>query len=167
MGSPIPPLWSQSKRPSLSPPPKNFRNIKPNNSPTQILSFLHPCIFSTLCGRLKITKHEDDDEDTISCYLKCNNAGVLFVHAAATDITVANILQPIYLPPILHSFFPLNGVRNYEGTSEPLLAVQVTELVDGIFIGFTINHVAVDGVSTWHFINSWAEICKSKGCLQI
>ncbi|MED6207828.1 hypothetical protein PIB30_039293 [Stylosanthes scabra] len=40
---------------------------------------------------------------------------------------------------------------------------QVTELVDGIFIGCTLNHAVADGKSFWHFVNSWAEISRS-GC---
>ncbi|KAI5594047.1 hypothetical protein BDE02_03G050200 [Populus trichocarpa] len=71
---------------------------------------------------------------------------------------MADILQPVYVPPILHSFFPLNGISNYEAVSKPLLAVQVTELVDGIFVGCTMNHAAVDGSSFWNFFNSWSEI---------
>ncbi|BFG38840.1 hypothetical protein CerSpe_251140 [Prunus speciosa] len=48
----------------------------------------------------------------------------------------------------------MNGVLNYEGSgSKPLLAVQITELVDGIFIGCTMNHSVVDGSSFWHFFN--------------
>ncbi|KAI9071040.1 hypothetical protein K1719_046995 [Acacia pycnantha] len=66
----------------------------------------------------------------------------------------------MYVPCIVTSFCPLNGSKNYEGTSKPLLAVQVTDLVDGIFIGCTINHSVVDGSSFWHFFNSWAEISR-------
>jgi hypothetical protein len=40
----------------------------------------------------------------------------------------------------------------------PLLAVQVTELVDGIFIDCTLNHSIVDGTSFWHFFNTWSGI---------
>uniref|UniRef100_A0A2N9IEL3 Uncharacterized protein n=1 Tax=Fagus sylvatica TaxID=28930 RepID=A0A2N9IEL3_FAGSY len=53
--------------------------------------------------------------------------------------TVADILEPIYVPDIVNSFFLMNGVLNYQGISKPLLAVQVTELVDGIFIGCTLE----------------------------
>ncbi|CAK7355046.1 unnamed protein product [Dovyalis caffra] len=76
----------------------------------------------------------EHDDSTVSYFIDCNNAGAQFVHAAADGVTVANILKPVYVPPIVHSFFPLNGVLNYEGVSKPFLAVQVTELVDGIFI---------------------------------
>lgn len=113
--------------------------------------------FPPFTGRLNITKQEDD---TISCSIKCNNEGALFVHAAAKNISVGDILEPTYLPPIFYSLFQLNGVKNYEGTSQPLLAVQVTELADGIVIGCSISHVVVDGTSLWHFINSWAKFSK-------
>ncbi|EOX91481.1 HXXXD-type acyl-transferase family protein [Theobroma cacao] len=36
----------------------------------------------------------------------------------------------------------------------------VTELVDGVFVGCTINHSVVDGSSFWHFFNSWSEISR-------
>lgn len=42
----------------------------------------------------------------------------------------------------------------------PVLGVQVTELVDGVFVGITASHVAMDGTSLWHFLNSWAEIAR-------
>ena len=96
--------------------------------------------FPPLAGRLTAVEHDDD---TSSFSIVCNNLGALFVH----------------------SFFPLNGVKNFQGTSNPLLAVQLTELVDGIFIGCTINHAVVDGKSFWHFFNSWSEI--SRGFNQI
>lgn len=117
--------------------------------------------FPPFTGRLKITEHQDNN---ISCSITCNNEGALFVHAVAENTSVADIVGATYLPQILHSFFLLNGVKNYQGTSEPLLAVQVTELVDGIFIGCTINHMVCDGTSIWHFIKSWAKALK--GCFE-
>jgi hypothetical protein len=102
------------------------------HSLTYFLEFFPP--FS---GRLEITEHEDS---TTSCSLICNNAGILFVHATAKDTSVADIHGSTYPPPIFQSFFPLNGFSNYEGTSQPLLAVQVTELVDGTFISCTCCH---------------------------
>ncbi|TKY55692.1 acetyltransferase protein [Spatholobus suberectus] len=108
-------------------------------------------------GRLAILQHHDN---TVSSHIVCDNTGALFVHAVAPNTTVADILQPKYAPPVVRSFFTLNGVKNCEGTSQPLLAVQVTELVDGIFIALTINHVVADGKSFWHFVNSWAELSR-------
>lgn len=132
--------------------PNQIQHLKHSLSST--LAFFPP-----LAGRLEITDHKDN---TVSCSVTCNNAGALFVHAAAENTCVGDILGCTYVPPIVDSFFPLTRVKNYEGTSQPLLAVQVTELVDGFFIGFTFNHAVVDGESTWLFINSWAKI--SRGC---
>ncbi|XP_045786681.1 uncharacterized acetyltransferase At3g50280-like [Trifolium pratense] len=114
--------------------------------------------FPPLTGRLVITRH--DEHNKASCSVICNNVGALFVHAIAENTTIADITQPNYVPPIVHALFPLNGVKNYEGTTQPVLAVQVTELIDGIFIGFAINHLVADGKSFWLFVNSWAEISR-------
>ncbi|OMO58124.1 Transferase [Corchorus olitorius] len=62
--------------------------------------------------------------------------------------------------PIVHSFFPLNDLKNYEGVANPLLGIQVTDLADGIFIDCTMNHSVDDGSSFWHFFNLWSEISK-------
>lgn len=114
-------------------------------------------LFPPLAGRLVITQDENEPNKA-SCAIICNNVGALFVHVTAENTSIADIIQPKYVPPIVQSLFPLNGVKNYQGTSQPLLAVQVTELVDGIFIGFDINHLVVDAKSFWFFVNSWAEI---------
>ncbi|CAJ1942849.1 unnamed protein product [Sphenostylis stenocarpa] len=142
-----------------------FRNVK--QTPFQIHHLQHSlsstlAFFPPLAGRLAILQHH---HNIVSSHIVCDNTGALFVHAVAPNTSVTDILQPNYVPPTVSSFFPLNGVRNYEGTSQPLLAVQVTELLDGIFIALTINHVVADGKSFWHFVNSWAEI--SRGSLQI
>ncbi|KAK0603465.1 hypothetical protein LWI29_005269 [Acer saccharum] len=114
--------------------------------------------FLPLAGRLATVEHGDE---TTSFFIDCNNVGAEFVHAIADGVFISDIIEQTYVPDhIVYSFFPLNGVRNYEGTSKPLLAVQVTELVDGIFIGVTINHTALDGTSFWHFFNSWSEISR-------
>ncbi|KAM5576598.1 putative acetyltransferase [Rosa sericea] len=117
-------------------------------------------IFYPLAGRLTVT--ENDDDNTASFSVDCNGAGAQFVHAAADGVTVANILDPVYVPDnIVYSLFLMNGAVNYEGKSKPLLAVQVTELVDGIFIGLTMNHSAGDGTCFWNFFNTWSEISRS------
>lgn len=117
--------------------------------------------FPVLAGRLVASKNSDDD-DTLSFFVDCSNEGAEFTHVTAVpDLNVADILEQTYVPKIVKYFFPLNGVRNYEGVSKPLLAVQVTELVDGIFIGCTINHCVADGTSFWHFFNCWSEITRN------
>lgn len=75
-------------------------------------------------------------------------------------MVVNDILEPVIKPPFLYSFFPLNGIRNCNGVSKPLLAVQVTELSDGLFVCCTIYHAVGDGSAFWHFLNSWSEIAR-------
>ena len=36
---------------------------------------------------------------------------------------------------------------------------QLTKLRDGLAMGLAFNHAILDGSATWHFINSWTEIC--------
>ncbi|XP_052200570.1 uncharacterized acetyltransferase At3g50280-like [Diospyros lotus] len=118
--------------------------------------------FPPLAGRLGVSHNADG---TSSFFVHCNNAGADFVHAVAENVTVADILEPVFVPRIVPSFFPLNGVYNFHGVSIPLMAVQVTELLDGFFIGCTMNHSIGDGSSFWNFFNSWSEI--SRGSLSI
>ncbi|XP_009782781.1 uncharacterized acetyltransferase At3g50280-like [Nicotiana sylvestris] len=114
--------------------------------------------FPPLSGRFSTVKNADDD--TISIVIDCNNAGVEFTHAVAPLLTVSAILESVHVPPIIHTLFPLNNVRNFECVSKPLLGVQVTELIDGYFIGCAMNHSLGDGTCFWHFFNSWSEISR-------
>ncbi|KAI9074033.1 hypothetical protein K1719_043997 [Acacia pycnantha] len=118
--------------------------------------------FPQLAGRLNVLEHDDD---TSSVFIHCNNSGALFIHAVAEGLTISDILLPVYLPPIVRSFFPLTEAKSYQGTHKPLLAVQVTELVDGIFIGSSVNHTVADGRSMLHFLTSWSEISRGVGML--
>ncbi|XP_038998408.1 uncharacterized acetyltransferase At3g50280-like [Hibiscus syriacus] len=119
--------------------------------------------FPLLAGRLATTRHEDDD--TVSFFIDCNDAGAVFVHATADGVTVSDVVETGYVPSVVHSCFALNGIRNYEGVDNPLLGIQVTDLVDGIFLGCSMNHVVADGTSFWHFLNSWSEI--SRGSINL
>ncbi|KAI3892522.1 hypothetical protein MKW92_011390 [Papaver armeniacum] len=115
--------------------------------------------FFPLAGRLGIEKHENDN--TISVYINCNSEGAEFIHATA-NISIEGIVSHPYTPPsIMDLLFSLNGVMNYEGQSHPLLSIQITELLDGVFIGCSANHSVCDGTSFWHFINLWSEISRS------
>ncbi|KAI3912702.1 hypothetical protein MKW92_022340 [Papaver armeniacum] len=123
--------------------------------------------FFPLAGRLAVRKHNTVDIDaneiatSSSVYIDCNSAGAEFIHGIADDITIGNILDPVYVPRVVQeSLFSLNGVMNYEGLSKPLLSIQVTELIDGVFIGCSMNHSVCDGASLRHFINSWSEISR-------
>jgi hypothetical protein len=65
-------------------------------------------MFPPFMGRLKIKEYKDN---TISCSITCNNEGALFVHAAAENTSVDDILVTTYNPQFLKPFFPLNGVK--------------------------------------------------------
>ncbi|XVF17660.1 hypothetical protein REPUB_Repub10bG0142400 [Reevesia pubescens] len=143
----------------LFPKPKPSQNTCIDHLKTSLSHTLD--YFPPLAGRLATTVHEDD---TISFFIDCNNAGANFIYAKV-GITISDIVKPVHVPSIVHSFFPLNGVKNYEGVSNPLLGVQVTELVDGIFIGCTMNHCLADGTTFWHFFNSWSRI--SRGSIHL
>ena len=60
-------------------------------------------IFYPLAGHLVMV--ENDDDKTTSFFVDSNNLGAQFVHAVADDVTVADILDPIYVPDIVNSSF--------------------------------------------------------------
>lgn len=127
---------------------------------SRVLDFFHP-----FCGRLEAVTEQSE---TTSFFINCNNTGVQFIHAIAHGVTVEDILKSNHVPHVVQDFFPLKGVQNQEATSQPFFAVQVTELVDGIFIGCAGNHTIADGSSFWHFYGSWAEIsCGSSAISKI
>ncbi|CAD6266376.1 unnamed protein product [Miscanthus lutarioriparius] len=72
-----------------------------------------------------------------------------FIHAVAPEVTVSHITTPLYIPSVVWSFFPLNRLLNVEAvvSSLPVLAAQVTELADGIFIAMSLNHGVADGAT--------------------
>ncbi|KFK28407.1 hypothetical protein AALP_AA8G510900 [Arabis alpina] len=132
---------------------------------TQIISRLKSSlsvalkIFYPFAGRL--VKIENEDDKTASFYVDCDGSGVKFIYASAKTVSVSDILKPVNgtVPGFLTGFFPVNGVRSCEGLTESLIAFQVTELIDGVFIGFGYNHMIADGSSFWNFFNTWSEIC--------
>ncbi|XP_076888117.1 putative acetyltransferase At3g50280 [Bidens hawaiensis] len=121
--------------------------------------------FYPLAARLSTRKQQNPPSYVI--YINPENSpGVKFVHANV-DLTVSDILTPADVPSVVYSFFDLNDTFNHDALNHnahtvPLLAIQVTELTDGIFIGCSFNHVIADGTSFWHFMNAWSEIFKSK-----
>ncbi|XP_068638302.1 BAHD acyltransferase DCR-like [Aristolochia californica] len=93
-------------------------------------------------------------------YISCNDSGVHFVHANAGDLTIRDILSPSDVPDSVKLFFTFDETVSYEGHFRPIVAVQVTELADGVFVGCTVNHAVTDGTSFWNFFNSLAEVCR-------
>lgn len=116
-------------------------------------------IFYPFAGRLVKTEHDK----AASFLVDCDGSGVKFIHASAKTVSVSDVLEPVngIVPEILPRFFPANGVKSCEGTSESLIAFQVTELRDGVFIAFGYNHMVADGSSFWSFFNTWSEICST------
>ena len=112
--------------------------------------------FPPLGGRL-VT----DDKGYV--YITCNDAGVEFVHANSTYLSVSDVLAPTHVSDCVKSFFAFDRMVSYAGHKNALLGVQVTELSDGVFIGFSVNHAVVDGTSLWNFINMYSEICRGEG----
>ncbi|XP_054825346.1 uncharacterized acetyltransferase At3g50280-like [Prosopis cineraria] len=116
--------------------------------------------FQPLAGRLVIVPNGGDDTLS-SVFISCNNAGVSFVHAIVDNTTIADILEPTCVPPVVKFFFPLVTSKNFEATRIPLMAVQVTELVDGIFISCSMNHCVADVKPFWNLLNTWAQISRN------
>ncbi|KAH7658061.1 Transferase protein [Dioscorea alata] len=134
-----------------------------HNLKTSLSTTLHH--FYPLAGRFS-SQHELDSDGKVTgtfVFIDCNNEGAEFVHAEAKSISVEDVLAPNSDVPIfIQSFFQLDGASNYDGHSFSLVAVQLTVLADGIFLACSFNHAAADGTSFWHFMNTWAEISRTK-----
>ncbi|KAF3648324.1 putative eukaryotic translation initiation factor 3 subunit F-like [Capsicum annuum] len=91
-------------------------------------------------------------------YISCNDTGVDFVHASATHIFIRDVIGSVDVPDHVKGFFPMDRTVSHRGHFSPLLSVQVTELADGIFIGYAVNHSVTDGTSLWNFFNTFAEV---------
>jgi hypothetical protein len=112
--------------------------------------------FYPLSGRLVTKKTQDPPSYTI--FVDCKNSdGAKFIHSTL-DITIKDILSPVDVPPIVQSFFDHHRAVNHDGHTMSLLSVQVTELVDGVFIGCSLNHSIGDGTAYWNFFNTFSEI---------
>lgn len=114
--------------------------------------------FPPLAGRL-VT------DDSGYVYITCNDAGADFVHADGRQFWVRDLVTTTTsfdgdVPEAFKRFFPYDGTVSYKGHFGPLLAVQVTELADGVFIGCAVNHSVTDGTSFWNFFNTFAEVCR-------
>ncbi|CAN1810627.1 Uncharacterized acetyltransferase At3g50280 [Linum perenne] len=133
-----------------------IENIK--TSFTKALALHHP-----FAGRFSADEHSDG---TATVYIDCNDTGCPFLHAVADGVSVDEALQqpfPIPPAPVLWSFFPYSDVKNYHGFTRPLMSIQITELVDGIFVGWSINHAVADGTTHWNFHRIWSNICRGIG----
>ncbi|XP_014500504.1 uncharacterized acetyltransferase At3g50280-like [Vigna radiata var. radiata] len=116
--------------------------------------------FYPLCGRL--VTHKTKNPPFYTVFVDCtSNSGARFIHATL-DMTISDILSPVDVPPIVQSLFDHDRALNHDGHTMPLLSIQVTELVDGVFIGCSMNHSLGDGTAYWNFFNSWSEIFRAQ-----
>ncbi|KAG5053028.1 hypothetical protein AAZX31_02G238900 [Glycine max] len=117
-------------------------------------------LFPPLAGRL-IT-----DSDSY-VYIACNDAGVDFIHANATALRICDLLSQLDVPESFKEFFAFDRKVSYTGHFSPILAVQVTELADGVFIGCAVNHAVTDGTSFWNFFNTFAQLSRgASNCIR-
>ncbi|KAF8765923.1 hypothetical protein HU200_008026 [Digitaria exilis] len=127
--------------------------------------------FHPFAGRLVAIDERDGDGKipTISVALRCTGEGAELVHAAAPGVTAADIAGALYIPrDVVASMFPLNGLASADAAvSEdggsrraPLLAAQVTELADAVFVAVSLNHAVGDGTTFWHFFNTWSDLSR-------
>ncbi|KAJ1384994.1 Transferase [Sesbania bispinosa] len=110
--------------------------------------------FYQLAGKLG-----KDEEGVFRVEYDDDMAGVEVIEAVADEIEVASLIVP-ESNTTLKQLVPYTGIFNLEGMHRPLLAVQLTQLKDGLVIGCAFNHAVLDGTSTWHFMSSWSEICR-------
>ncbi|KAK4348836.1 hypothetical protein RND71_031591 [Anisodus tanguticus] len=116
--------------------------------------------FYPLAGRLSTLKQENPHIYTV--FIDCiNSPGARLIHANL-DLTISDILNPKDVPLVVQSFFDHDRAINHDGHELSLLTIQVTELIDGVFIGCSINHAVADGSSFWHFFNSFSQVFKQK-----
>ncbi|CAN6286315.1 unnamed protein product [Urochloa humidicola] len=126
--------------------------------------------FHPFAGRLAVDERASDGSVTVS--LRCTGEGAEFIHAAAPGVTAADIAGGLYIPhELVASLFPLNGLVSADAAASaggeprraPLLAAQVTELDDAVFVAASLNHAAGDGTTFWHFVNTWSELSRRSG----
>lgn len=114
--------------------------------------------FYPIAGQL-VTEVDDEKHESL-IYVDCTKGpGVRFIHAAFDEMVTVNEISSTLVPVTLKSCFELGRIStNYDGHDQPLLEIQVTELVDGIFLGVSKNHIMMDGTSYWNFLSSWSEM---------
>ncbi|XP_009799023.1 putative acetyltransferase At3g50280 [Nicotiana tabacum] len=132
---------------------------RPPFSITDLLSLLKRSLSQTLTQFPPLAGRLVTDSDGY-VYISCNGAGAGFIHAAANHIFVRDVIGSIDVPDLVKEFFTFDRTVSYQGHFNPLLAVQVTELADGIFIGCSVNHAVIDGTSLWNFFNTFAELTR-------
>uniref|UniRef100_A0ACD5WTF6 Uncharacterized protein n=1 Tax=Avena sativa TaxID=4498 RepID=A0ACD5WTF6_AVESA len=119
--------------------------------------------FYPFAGRLAV--EERQEEGTVAVSLRCTGEGAEFVHAVAPGVSLADVAASLYVPRVVWSFFPLDRLVGADAVlgSRPVLAAQVTELADGVFVAMSLSHGIADGTAFWHLFNTWSEMSRSGG----
>ncbi|KAM7271112.1 hypothetical protein ACFE04_030326 [Oxalis oulophora] len=125
-----------------------------------LLSSLRAALANTLSHIPPLAGRLFTDHETKQVFIKCNDQGVEFVHATALHLLIRDVIGPSRAPECVKGFFACDRMVSYSGHFNPIVAVQVTELADGIFIGCSANHAVMDGTSFWNFFNTFAELSK-------
>uniref|UniRef100_A0A0E0IFW0 BAHD acyltransferase DCR n=1 Tax=Oryza nivara TaxID=4536 RepID=A0A0E0IFW0_ORYNI len=115
--------------------------------------------FYPLAGRIR----QDDHDGSLSIH---GQHGAEVIEASADHVSVDQLAGEECseeAEKVMQLLVPYTGVMNLEGLNRPLLAVQLTRLRDGVAVGCAFNHAVLDGTSTWHFMTSWAELCRVGG----
>nr|CAB3479715.1 unnamed protein product [Digitaria exilis] len=111
--------------------------------------------FHPFAGRLTVDEscHGDGPTTVTVSLRRCTgDDGAEFVHAVAPDVTVADVVGSLYVPRVVWSFFPLDGMVGADAA--------VTELADGVFVAMALNHAVADGTTFWHLFNTWSHISR-------
>ncbi|MCO5600198.1 hypothetical protein L7F22_054307 [Adiantum nelumboides] len=112
--------------------------------------------YDFMAGRLHLNRH------LFRLELLCNNAGVLFA-AAYADVNLADVGDVTFPNPGFASL--VLQVRHATSLAQlPLTTVQVTRFKCGGFtIGFSSNHVLVDGIAAGEFLANYASMVRGEG----
>ncbi|KAG2309371.1 hypothetical protein Bca52824_029119 [Brassica carinata] len=132
---------------------------RPHLPPHELLSHLEHSLSVTLSHFPPLAGRLSTSEDG-HVFLTCNDAGAEIIFADAKSVHVSDVISGVDVPDVVKEFFAYDRTVSYEGHNRPILAVQVTELNDGVFIGCSVNHAVVDGTSLWDFVNTFAEVSR-------
>ncbi|XP_037442205.1 uncharacterized acetyltransferase At3g50280-like [Triticum dicoccoides] len=141
---------------------------KPASSALNVVDHLAAALADALAdyypvvGCFATEQHKDEHTGAVvgcSVSIDCDGQGVEMLHAVADGVAVADVIPPdADVPDVVQYFFPMGDAVEHDGHELPLFVVQVTELDDGVFVGFVCNHVLADGAAPWDFLSAWAEM---------
>lgn len=143
-------------------PPEKKKDFSTTNFVHRLKDSLSDTLthFHPLAGRLATVKQTNPPSVVIFINPE-NSPGARFIHASV-NLTIDDLLTPTDVPLIVESFFDHHKTIGHDGHQKSLVSIQVTELVDGIFIGCSMSHTVADGTSFWHFFNSLSQVFQSK-----